>query len=87
MGQGEKNYNLRIHQVVGLSSQVGLVPFVEMKNRRGRIGLRVDKDLKFTLGNVKFEVGQENTHVLKQLGFLSLKLKKEYFAGLRVIGM
>lgn len=64
-----------------------MVPFVEMKNRRGRINLWVDKDLKFTLGNAKFEVGQENTHVLKQLGFLSPKLRKEFFAGLRVIGM
>lgn len=54
-----------------------MAPFIEMKNRR-RIDFGVDKDFKFAFGHVKFEVGQENTHVLKAVTVFSLKFRKEF---------
>lgn len=55
-----------------------MVAFTEAENREGKVDFGVDKGIKFTFEHVKFEVGQENTHELRQLGFLSLKLRKEF---------
>lgn len=56
-----------------------MVPFVQLKNRGGRIDFEVDKDLNFTLGYVTFEVGQENTHVLKAVRLFESETEEKSF--------